>query len=256
MINYHTHTVRCHHGFGTDREFIEKAIEAGYTEIGFSDHAPCRFPVERPNIWRMDVEAAGEYVRSLRLLRDEFADRITIHIGFEMEYYPALFQDMLTCVKEAGAEYLILGQHFTKNEYDGGYHTQMPTDDAAILKEYFDQCLEGMRTGCFSYLAHPDILPFTGSVEVYQSMAAEFLDGLKKINGQIEFNRLGFAEGRSYPRGEFWEVVARKGVETVIGLDAHRPEVYSDTATVERMEAALRQYGITPVKPKLCLLAT
>ena len=34
MINYHTHTTRCHHAGGSDREYIEKAIAAGYTEIG------------------------------------------------------------------------------------------------------------------------------------------------------------------------------------------------------------------------------
>ena len=250
MINLHTHTVRCHHGFGTDREYIERAIEAGYREIGFSDHAPCRFPVERPNIWRMDVEAAEEYVQSLRRLREEFADRITIHIGFEMEYYPALFPEMLAFVKEAGAEYLILGQHYTKNEYDGGYHSEEPTDSVPVLKEYFDQCLEGMRTGCFSYLAHPDLMPFTGDVEVYRSMVADFLDELRDMGGQVELNRLGFAEGRRYPRRAFWEIAAQKGVETVIGLDAHRPEVYTDTDTVRRIEEALRGYGITPVRPK------
>ena len=38
--NYHTHTYRCHHAFGTEREYIEKAIEAGFTVLGFSDHTP------------------------------------------------------------------------------------------------------------------------------------------------------------------------------------------------------------------------
>ena len=26
--NYHTHTKRCHHAYGTEREYVEKAIEA------------------------------------------------------------------------------------------------------------------------------------------------------------------------------------------------------------------------------------
>ena len=40
IINMHTHTTRCHHAAGEDREYVEKAIEAGYDVLGFSDHAP------------------------------------------------------------------------------------------------------------------------------------------------------------------------------------------------------------------------
>ena len=43
MINMHTHTTRCQHAKGTDREYVEMAIEAGYDVLGFSDHAPYLF---------------------------------------------------------------------------------------------------------------------------------------------------------------------------------------------------------------------
>lgn len=46
MQNFHTHTYRCHHAKGTDRDYVEAAIKAGYTEIGFSDHVPYPFPTE------------------------------------------------------------------------------------------------------------------------------------------------------------------------------------------------------------------
>ena len=36
--NYHTHTLRCGHAIGSDKEYIIKAIEAGYQVIGMSDH--------------------------------------------------------------------------------------------------------------------------------------------------------------------------------------------------------------------------
>ena len=41
--NYHTHTYRCQHAGGTEREYIEKAIEVGIKKLGFSDHVPCPF---------------------------------------------------------------------------------------------------------------------------------------------------------------------------------------------------------------------
>ena len=39
--NYHTHTYRCRHAYGSEREYIEAAIRMGIAELGFSDHVPC-----------------------------------------------------------------------------------------------------------------------------------------------------------------------------------------------------------------------
>ena len=44
MKNYHTHTKRCGHAIGEDEEYVLRAIENGFDEIGFSDHAPMLFP--------------------------------------------------------------------------------------------------------------------------------------------------------------------------------------------------------------------
>ena len=42
-VNYHTHTVRCRHASGSEREYIETAISRGLTILGFSDHSPYVF---------------------------------------------------------------------------------------------------------------------------------------------------------------------------------------------------------------------
>ena len=36
--NYHTHTFRCGHAYGTDEEFVLEAINQGFRFIGFADH--------------------------------------------------------------------------------------------------------------------------------------------------------------------------------------------------------------------------
>jgi histidinol-phosphatase (PHP family) len=43
-INYHTHTTRCHHAAGTEREYVEAAIANGIKVLGFADHTPYPFP--------------------------------------------------------------------------------------------------------------------------------------------------------------------------------------------------------------------
>ena len=42
--NYHTHTTRCGHASGTEREYIERAVANGVRYMGFSDHATFVFP--------------------------------------------------------------------------------------------------------------------------------------------------------------------------------------------------------------------
>lgn len=41
--NYHTHTYRCQHAYGSEREYIEAAIRMGIAELGFQ--TMCRAPL-------------------------------------------------------------------------------------------------------------------------------------------------------------------------------------------------------------------
>ena len=45
IANYHTHTPRCNHAEGAERDYIERALEGGFRELGFSDHTPYLFDV-------------------------------------------------------------------------------------------------------------------------------------------------------------------------------------------------------------------
>ena len=42
--NYHTHTWRCNHASGNERQYVENAIKAGLEVLGFADHTPYPFP--------------------------------------------------------------------------------------------------------------------------------------------------------------------------------------------------------------------
>ena len=44
LANYHTHTWRCNHARGSEREYVEQALTTGIRVLGFSDHTPCPFP--------------------------------------------------------------------------------------------------------------------------------------------------------------------------------------------------------------------
>ena len=52
--NYHTHTARCKHAWGEDKEYVEQAIQAGMEVLGFSDHCPWIFPPDYVSHTRME----------------------------------------------------------------------------------------------------------------------------------------------------------------------------------------------------------
>ena len=64
--NYHTHTKRCCHAIGDDEEYVVNAIEAGLTDLGFSDHCPY---IKKDPTVRMKIEQKEEYYNSILSLK-------------------------------------------------------------------------------------------------------------------------------------------------------------------------------------------
>ena len=245
--NYHTHTIRCHHVRGTEREFIEKAIACGMRELGFSDHAPYAFPDGYVSGFRMGQDETAEYFSVLRTLKEEYAERITIHIGFEAEYYPAYFEDFLRHVRLYDCEYLILGQHFLENETSHLY-SGAPTDDETYLAKYADQVIAGMQTGLFSYVAHPDLPNWQGKQDAYDRQMLRLCRAAAELDVPLEVNFLGLYERRPYPRERFWKLAAEAGCKAVFGSDAHEPEALDRPETEWEACEMLKKYGLTPLE--------
>lgn len=256
--NYHTHTYRCHHASGTEREYIETALRNGLGTLGFADHSPYIFPEGYYSSFRMFPEQTAGYYRTLGTLREEFKDSLEIRIGFEMEYYPRHFKETLAFMKEqevtlpsgrrAGLEYLILGQHFIGNEYDGAggkrLYSGQSTDDEAFLAGYVENVLGGLETGCFSYIAHPDLINYTGSKKIYRKHMRQLAEAAKATGTPLEINLLGLTTGRNYPNPLFWEIVAETGNAVVMGCDAHAAEAVGNPDLIRAGEAFAARFGL------------
>ena len=243
IANYHTHTIRCRHANGSEREMIEAALQAGLQELGFSDHAPQPFKSFYYSRMRMYPDQLSEYAETLRQIREEYRDRIELHIGLEAEYYPDLFPELLEWCRENGIEYLILGQHWLGNE-EGEEHVYRPFVDEDRLARYVDQSTEAMRTGLFTYFAHPDLVNFVGDLEIYNQHMRRLIREAKACKVPLEINLHGLSCGCDYPDQLFWELVAEEGAEVVIGRDAHCPEEFLETETEEAVRNMVSRLGL------------
>ena len=253
--NYHTHTFRCHHASGEEKEYIKNAIEGGIKELGFADHAPFMFPDEYQSWYRVSMRRMPEYFTVLRELRKKYHKKINIHIGFELEYYPAYFEEMLKTVLDAGCEYLILGQHYIYNEYPDGVYIFDPFDSERYLTDYVDTTIAGMATGVFSYLAHPDLPSFTGNVDFYQKEMQRICVASKTYNMPLEINFLGLRQRRNYPNEAFWEVAGQEQCPVTFGTDSHSPNSIYQPEIIAKAEKLVDRYSLNYIgRPELRML--
>ena len=243
IANYHTHTWRCHHAFGTEREYVESAIKAGLAVIGFSDHAPYVYPAGYVATYKMLPSQLEDYVDTILRLRREYQGQIDIRLGLEAEYFPALWDGFLRLIEPYPMDYLILGQHFLKNEYDDPVYCGNRTESENRLHRYCMQCMEALGTGHFLYFAHPDLLPFTGSDVTYEKEMTQLCRYCSKNEIPLEMNLLGIRLNRYYPRKLFWQIAAREGNRVILGSDAHRPEDVCSPDAVKKAENLLKFCG-------------
>ena len=147
MYNFHTHTFRCHHAEGNDEDYVLQAIKNGYDTIGFSDHAPYLFPNGYVSSFRMLPSDAKDYARSVNTLKNKYQGKIDIKLGFELEYYPKLIDDEIEFLKSFNYDYLILGQHYTDNEYEEyAKYSGAVTTSVEVLDKYISQVILGAKS--------------------------------------------------------------------------------------------------------------
>ena len=251
--NYHTHTARCRHAAGTEEEYVLRAIAGGLKILGFSDHTPFLFPDGYYTHIRMYPDELDNYVSTVLALKKKYAEQIDIHLGLEVEYYPDRMDGLLKLIAPYDIEYFILGQHWCGNEQNEVYNGR-PTDDSAKLERYCSQCIEAMETGRFTYLAHPDLLYFTGDPVYYRQQAERLCRGALDFDMPLEINLAGLLTERHYPREEFWEIAGKTGCNVVIGSDAHAPENIVMPAMEAKAMALVEKYDLqllttVPLRP-------
>lgn len=257
ISNFHTHTELCHHATGVAQDYAMQAALDGCAALGFSDHCP--YPESFDDAWpaiRMSTEEVPLYLRQIEKAKEN--SLFPVFTGFECEWdarYKSWYQDEL--MGAYGAEYLILGSHWVTLN-GGARHVYCPNiENNADLNRYIDQTIDGMRSGLFAFLAHPDLF-MSGHREwddQAQSCSLAIIDAALDLNLPLEINGLGSTREPlrtergmryQYPYVEFWELAAQKGARVICSSDAHAPEHVILNAWRAR-DFALR-FGFTPLE--------
>lgn len=129
------------------------------------------------------------------------------------------------------------------DEIDGFYAGSWTCSEER-LKAYVDYTIEGMKTGRFTYLAHPDLINYMGPDDVYCRHMRRIVETAVDMDLPLEINLYGFADGRWYPSDRFIKMAAEYHPRFVIGCDAHAPRFIRQPERVEGFTDFLKEYGI------------
>lgn len=222
---FHVHSWRCGHAENVnDEEYIKKAISLGASSIYFTDHSP--FPGD-PFRSRMRFEQLNEYISTLKKLKDQYRDQISVFIGLEIEYlfsFKSYYDDLKAM---DGLDLLLLGQHHS--ELSPGKYTFQLEDTTDKWKYLFDGQMFGILSGYFDAVAHPDRLfkdEFVWTDSMNRS-SKDFICSVKNLSIPIEKNLASMRHDMKYRdeyckmyREEFWNLVS-DDCHVITGCDAH-----------------------------------
>lgn len=229
MNNFHTHTWRCKHASGTVKNYVDAAVKNNMKILGMSDHTP--LPDNRWSHVRMDMSELDAYIEEFEKAK---TNDIILLKGLECEWdpiYQGFYKDEL--LGERNFDFLIGSVHYIKNGGDWGYLSDLRT--AKDLTNYAEVIIKTMRTGLFSFIAHPD--GFGAGYKKWDSntkacsidilTAAEELSIPLEINGYgLRKNKIMTPDGERslYPLFNFWELASNFNIKAICNSDAHRPQ--------------------------------
>lgn len=233
-VNYHMHTTRCKHAYGSDEDFVKEAIKNGYTSIGFSDHCVWKYKSICQSRIRMELSEFQDYKKSILALKEKYKNEIEILFGMEVEYFPEYMDWMKNLLVQENLDYVIFGNHFYQSEETGIYYGHC---NSRFVDSYFEQCIEGMKTGIYSYLAHPELIMRNKYLTWDDQIESQFRKVClvaKELNIPLEYNVLGLQynlqnQCECYPHHNFWKLAKEVGNKVIIGMDAHQPNDLSST---------------------------
>lgn len=248
--NYHTHTIRCQHAMGSDEDFVQAALGAGFDVLGFADHAPWPFGGGFVSPIRMPMSDFKDYVQSVTSLRQRYAGQIDILLGLESEYFPR-YRDHMLRLREAGVSYFILGAHYNDSEEENAYIGPECQTDEGVLR-YADAAVAAMRTGLFCYIAHPDLFMRHRRDDEFSKACEQAADMIcqaaREMNMPIEYNLLGLNTqlrgfSRGYPSQPFWDYAKKYNNTVILGVDAHEPRHLADVTLWETGKGNVEAMG-------------
>lgn len=266
LVDYHVHTARCGHATGAMERYVEYAISAGLSELGFSDHLFMYWlPPDRrdPELamaeWEHDF-----YIEDVERCRTRYASDISIRLSTEADFIPGHERELEGILRNYDWDYVIGSVHFID---DWGFDDSRQIaefssrDIDAVYARYFELVAASAETGLFDTIGHADLVkkfghrPVADQCDNYARLASR----LSAPGVCVEINSSGLRKpvAEIYPHQDLLRALHEADVPITLGSDAHAPnEVAADLSAATTLALSVgyttfvryerRQRNITP----------
>ena len=229
--NLHTHTIYCD-GADTPERLVEAAIAKGFDSIGFSGHSYMPYADWVPQ------DRTVEYKEHINRLKKQYADRIKIYLGLEVDMYSGPVTDL------TGFDYLIgavhelkRGEQFFSIDESADNVRQVVEryfsgNGLAFAKAYYEALASLPEYGSFDMVAHFDLITkYRNTIPLFDEESKEYrgyaIEAARALAGKIplfEVNTGAIARGyrtTPYPAPFIIKELRQLGFGAVITSDCH-----------------------------------
>lgn len=242
LTNYHTHNSYCD-GDGTISEMVQAALDAGLAGVGISSHSPV--PFDTYYVLRLDE--LDVYRNDILQAQREYAGRIPVALGMELDYIPAYESFLREHITPLGLDYLIGSVHYvdqtaagdpwlidhTAEDFAYGVEQYWRGDVRGLITRYYAILRDAARFPGVAIMGHIDRIKKWNTDERYFSerepwyVAAieETLQAFQRAGVIVELNT---AYGKKpidqcYPSPWILRRCIELGIPLQINSDAHNP---------------------------------
>lgn len=247
------HTPLCGHAIGEPIDYARAASLKGIDLITFTCHIPMDWSAFGQEGIRMRREDLDLY-RSMIAETAKQAEPLGVEVlcGIEAEVFPdeTHMEPMDEILKSYEWDFVLGSLHAHCASYLKWLSDHKMKKDALRVDSYFRHLRDGVQSGRYDSMSHPDVIRTYGVVRkfnpsAHETVIREFLQALVDEAVCMEVNTSGLTKGdfEVHPDPLILDWAAEMGVKLTIGSDSHRPE--SVGQFFESIQPMLRGKGFT-----------
>ncbi|OES44135.1 histidinol-phosphatase HisJ [Domibacillus iocasae] len=244
----HIHTLYCPHGSNDSlKQYIERAIELGFSELTFTEHAPLPetfidpAPARDSSMRKTDLE---QYLKALESVKKQYASSLKINAGLEVDFISGFEEETTQFLAEYGSflDDSILSVHFLPlngqfvcidfSEEEFGRITQEAGSIEFVYELYYDTVLQSIQADLGAF--KPSRIGHITLVRKFQHMfhctksfdlhIERILQAVKRAGYSLDYNGAGFVKPlcrETYPPVHIARAAHSLGIPLIYGSDAH-----------------------------------
>jgi histidinol-phosphatase (PHP family) len=226
QCDYHMHTPLCKHADGPMEAYIERGIELGLREIGFSDHNPLPHGFS-PTV-RMEEKELDYYVNRVLELQFEYRGKIDVMLGLEIDYVEGLEDFLAKQIGRYPFDYIIGSVHYLDPHCTiGSWSRNFSGTREEHYARYATLIGQLARSGLCDIIGHLDVVKRNGLAPT--CAISDALREIAKACVAIEINTAGYRhpelpEPQPYPALPFVKEAIELRIPLTVNSDAHAPE--------------------------------